>query len=128
MEGGAVPLTCLMSPPTKEDTLMPRVGCRAVTADSGPIAAEPTEGCTDPSAVLDLAALSESTLSPQGMHRLAGHVIRCPTCQRVLAALIRDTHAVDSTVKRSCDSDRLLGVWAAGESGDTSSRIAASDK
>lgn len=92
---------------------MPRVGFRAITLGAGPVIAEMSESCTDPSAMLDLAAWSEGSLSPHGMHRLASHVVRCRACQVVLAAVVRDAHAVDSTTKRPCEAERLFEAWAA---------------
>lgn len=82
---------------------MPRVGFPAITLTTGSAVVDLPESCTDPSAALDLAALSEGSLSPQGMERLAHHVVRCSSCQAVLAAVVQDTHAVDSTTKRFCD-------------------------
>jgi len=81
---------------------MSRVSFRANASGTGSVVAETSETCADPSASLDLAALSEGNLSLQGMQRLASHVVRCRACQVALAAVVQDAHAVDSTTKRSC--------------------------
>ncbi|HEX8110866.1 MAG TPA: hypothetical protein VF516_24205 [Kofleriaceae bacterium] len=67
--------------------------------------------------MLDLAAWSEGNLSPHGMHRLASHVVRCRTCQLVVAAVVRDAHAVDSTMQRPCEAERLFEAWTAEHEG-----------
>lgn len=107
---------------------MPRVGFRAIISGTRPVVTEMPESCTDPSATLDLAALSEGNLSPQGMHRLASHVVRCPVCQMVLAAVVQDAHAVDSTTNRPCEADHLFEVWAVSEQEDIHSCIPVVDK
>lgn len=87
---------------------MPRVGFRAIIPTTADPVVDLPESCADPSAALDLAALSEGNLSPLGMERLARHVVRCTTCQAVLAAVVQDGQAVDSGVKRSCDVNHLF--------------------
>lgn len=87
---------------------MPRVGSRSIMSGTRPVVVETHESCTDPSATLDLAALSEGSLSPEGMQRLAGHVVRCPACQVVLGVMVQDAHAVDFTQKRPCETNRLF--------------------
>ena len=71
------------------------------------------KSCLDLCAALDLAALSDGNLSPRGMERLACHVVQCPSCQVVLAAVVRDTHTVDSTTKRLLSIKCSFEAWAA---------------
>jgi hypothetical protein len=49
-----------------------------------------SEGCSDSSAPLDLAALSEGTLSPEGLRRLVRHVLDCQTCAAALGPLLEE--------------------------------------
>jgi hypothetical protein len=55
-----------------------------------------SEVCSSPSAVLDLAALSEGNLSEDGLRRLAGHIRQCPTCAAVFASLHGESHRASS--------------------------------
>jgi hypothetical protein len=43
-------------------------------------------GCDD--ACHDLAALQEGTLSPDGIRRLARHVVQCDTCKIMVAFMM----------------------------------------
>lgn len=49
-----------------------------------------SQGCSASSAPLDLAALSEGTLTPRRLRQLVRHVRGCPTCAAALASLIND--------------------------------------
>jgi len=86
---------------------MPRVGFRAIPPTMADRIDLP-ESCADPSAALDLAALSEGNLSPHGMDRLARHVVRCSACRTVLAMVVQDAQAVRSTTERFCDAKHLF--------------------
>jgi hypothetical protein len=87
---------------------MPRVGFLAIIPTTADPVVDLPESCADPSAALDLAALSEGNLSPHGMDRLACHVVRCSACRTVLAMVVQDTQAVDSTTKYFCDANHLF--------------------
>jgi hypothetical protein len=86
---------------------MTRTGFRSGASRNRTVIAQTAETCADPSAALDLAALSEENLSAQGMRRLASHVVRCRACQVALATVVQDAHRVESTAKRSCEAARL---------------------
>ena len=53
--------------------------------------------CLHPSSTHDLAALTEGNLSPQGLRRLARHLVKCRTCQLVLISMIDDGQRVRAT-------------------------------
>jgi len=55
-----------------------------------------SEVCSSPSAVLDLAALSEGNLSEDGLRRLADHIQRCPTCAAIFVSLHGEPHGANS--------------------------------
>jgi anti-sigma factor RsiW len=55
-----------------------------------------TDDCSS-FAIHDLAALSDGNLSPEGIARLAGHLRRCETCMRTLAAIIEDAPSARGT-------------------------------
>lgn len=100
---------------------MPRVGFQAIGSSTGSVFVEAPESCADPSATLDLAALSEGGLSTHGIQRLARHVVRCPACQIVLAAVVQDALPVDATRKRAYQAERLFKAVAAAEQEDIQS-------
>lgn len=87
---------------------MPRVGSRAIIPTTADPVVDLPESCPDPSAALDLAALSEGNLSPQGMDRLARHMVGCSACRTVLAMVVQEAQEVDSTTKRFCHAQHLF--------------------
>ena len=87
---------------------MPRVVFRDITPTTGLDVVDLPESCADPSAALDLAALSDGHLSPQGLERLSAHAVRCSACLAAFAAVVQDTQAVDATTKRAYDVKHLL--------------------
>lgn len=59
---------------------------------------DPIEGeCSDPSAVHDLAALSEGGLSEDGMRRLALHLYQCGACRLVFTSMVSETTRAECT-------------------------------
>lgn len=60
--------------------------------------------CTESSARHDLAALSEGSLSPEGSHRLAHPLARCPTCALLFTSLLSAVAPVETAVgERAAD-------------------------
>ena len=72
--------------------------CNCITAydpDSpGPADVSGTERCRSPSALQDLAALSQGNLSRARLHRLVRHIAECRVCVVTLASLVSDARAV----------------------------------
>jgi hypothetical protein len=56
-----------------------------------------SQRCSDPSAILDLAALADRNLSKDGVQRLAKHVPQCRDCMHILATLVEEAQPVEAT-------------------------------
>ena len=59
--------------------------------------ASTSAACRVDSAIHDIAALREGTLSPEGIRRLAHHLPRCESCRILIAGLVSDAHQVECT-------------------------------
>jgi hypothetical protein len=76
----------------------PQAAARDAHATSGPGArAIRTVSCDDPFAIHDAAALREGNLSPDGIRRLANHVVQCDSCKILIAALVVEAQRAEST-------------------------------
>lgn len=67
---------------------------------------EASRGCDDLHAPHDLAALREGHLSPDGIQRLARHVVRCTTCKLVVATIVAETRRAESTGMHAAAPER----------------------
>jgi hypothetical protein len=53
--------------------------------------------CDDTDASFDFAALRQGRLSPDGIQRLAKHVVRCATCKLLVASIVAEASRAEST-------------------------------
>lgn len=67
---------------------------------------EASRGCDDLHAPHNLAALREGHLSPDGIQRLAQHVVRCTTCKLLVATIVAETRRAESTGTHAAAPER----------------------